>query len=392
MNVKKILSTFSLAVIATFSWGQNLTAATSEIHIDLNSGMVNTTSLPTVHWVSPGPEHTISQEDQIHLEAKINSSVPIKEVALILSDAGSGLAWSQKKISVPQGANDYHLDMHLTVPTGNLGIELMITNTDGAKVSGHRTVMVGADVIANAVLIDRKDYALIFATDKYDHWDDLVNPVNDAHSIATELESRYGFETEIVENPTMEEVWEKIRFYNERKFKPQDQLLVFFAGHGQFDDTFGEGYVVAKNSMANDKSKSTYISHNRLRGVVNNIPCEHIFLMMDVCFGGTFDPVLARSRSAMDEATDEELIVRKLSHKTRKYLTSGGKEYVSDGIAGGHSPFASKFIESLKSNGGTDAILTIAELQASMEKLKQLPRFGSFGEDEPLSDFIFIAR
>jgi hypothetical protein len=187
-------------------------------------------------------------------------------------------------------------------------------------------------------------------------------------------------------------VWEKVRAYNERKFKPQDQLMVFFAGHGHFDESFGEGYVVARNSLAGDKSRTTYISHNRLRGVINNIACEHIFLVMDVCFGGTFDPVLARARGAMDaEASEEEIIARKLNHKTRKYLTSGGKEYVSDGIAGSHSPFAGKLLESLKSNGG-DGILTLAELQADLETLKQLPRFGSFGEDEPLSDFIFIRK
>jgi hypothetical protein len=86
------------------------------------------------------------------------------------------------------------------------------------------------------------------------------------------------------------------------------------------------------------------------------------------------------------------MAARKLRYKTRKYLTSGGKEYVSDGIPGKHSPFVEKFIESLRSLGGEDGILTLAEIQANLEKLKQLPRFGSFGEDESLSDFVFILR
>ena len=68
---------------------------------------------------------------------------------------------------------------------------------------------------------------------------------------------------------------------------------------------------------------------------MQNIPCEHIFLAMDVCFGGTFDPVIASSRGMESgETTDAEYLVRKLGQRTRKYLTSGGKEYVSDGIAG----------------------------------------------------------
>jgi hypothetical protein len=39
-----------------------------------------------------------------------------------------------------------------------------------------------------------------------------------------------------------------------------------------------------------------------------------------------------------------------------------------------------------------DGVLTLAELQSNLEKLKQLPRFGSFGDDETLSDFVFVGK
>ena len=185
----------------------------------------------------------------------------------------------------------------------------------------------------------------------------------------------------------------KLREYAQINYKPQDQLLIFFAGHGQYDDVFGEGFLVAKNSLRNDVSKNSYISHNRIRSNINNIPCGHIFLSMDVCFGGTFDPLLASSRSAAyEETNDKEYLVRKLSKKTRKYLTSGSKEYVSDGVAGSHSPFARNFIEALKSNGGEDRILILDEIKSYMERLKSTPRFGEFGSNENGSDFVFISQ
>jgi hypothetical protein len=271
---------------------------------------------------------------------------------------------------------------------------LIIAETvNGGKISSSKSVLVGAAALSNAVAIDRRDYALLFATDKYDNWTDLVNPVDDAHSIAKVLREKYGFETEIVENPNLDDVFIKLGEYGQRKFKPQDQLLIFFAGHGYFDENFGEGFVVAKNSLQNDKAKTTYISHNRLRGVVSNIPNEHIFLAMDVCFGGTFDPVVARSRGMeLDEATNAEFLVRKLSRRTRKYLTSGGKEYVSDGVPGKHSPFALKMLQALGDGGGGDHILTLSELKAYVEKLKSEPRLGGFGDDQPDSDFVFVAK
>ena len=235
----------------------------------------------------------------------------------------------------------------------------------------------------------------IFATDKYDNWSDLVNPVNDATTISDELRDRYGYEVELVENPTQDEMLVKIREYSQKKYKPQDQLFIFFAGHGQFDETFGEGYVVAKNSLENDKAKSSYISHSNLRSYIGNIPSQHILLTMDVCFGGTFDPVIARSRAAdsYSEVSQNEFLVRKLSSKTRKYITSGGKEYVSDGVAGKHSPFAAKFIEALRTNGGSDRILVISEILSVLEKISSNePRSGDFGDGEKSADFVFVAK
>jgi hypothetical protein len=111
-----------------------------------------------------------------------------------------------------------------------------------------------------------------------------------------------------------------------------------------------------------------------------------------MCFGGTLDPVIASARGVENEVSVNQMFIRKWSHRTRKYLTSSGKEYVSDGVRDKYSPFAIKLIESLRSMGGEDWVLTLSELQANLEKLKQLPRFGSFGGDEPVSDFVLVGK
>jgi hypothetical protein len=222
-----------------------------------------------------------------------------------------------------------------------------------------------------------------------------VNPIYDATTIANELKEKYGFEVEVVENASQEDILVKIKDYSKRNYKPQDQLMIFFAGHGQFDEGFGEGYVVAKNSLETDKAKTTYISHSNLRSYVNNINCNHILLGMDVCFGGTLDPEIAKNRAAdsRDELTDNEFLARKLSKKTRRYITSGGKEYVSDGIVGKHSPFAASMIEAFRTRGGSDGILTLAEIMPFLEKIKEHePRAGEFGDNEKGSDFVFVTK
>lgn len=388
--MKKLLTLFVM-LLAFGVQAQIVSDKTNEIVLKFDDPEFET-SLPTINWILPRLEYTNSQENRIQVKAHVTSSVPLKKVLLSIKKTKTGGTLGARTADMDDEFT-VNIDLSMRVAEGDNWIEILAENEDGGIVKEYRSVRVGMDAIADAVMADRKDYALLFGTNKYDNWNDLTNPIYDVDAIAEELKSRYGFEVEIVRDAEQNLVMTKIREYAQRKYKPQDQLLIFFAGHGVYDEVFGEGFLVARNSIRNDVSKNTYISHNRIRSNINNIPCEHIFLAMDVCFGGTFDPILAASRASYyEETNDQEYLVKKLSKKTRKYLTSGSKEYVPDGIPGHHSPFAANFLEALKTNGGPDRILILDEIKSSMERLKTTPRFGGFGNDENGSDFVFVAR
>lgn len=395
--MKKLISLFLIGgwmgMNGTDLMAQEMRAKSNDVYLKLNQPR-SRTSVPVISWLSPSLEFTHSTEMQIRIEAEIRSDVPLQEVRLIIGDA-SGLPRGTKKLEIPFNTLNYKVSKTLILPETANFVEIVAENSNGARTSATRSVTVGDAAFADAVAIDRKDYALLFATDQYDSWTDLVNPIFDATTIAGELAERFNFNVQVVKNADMEEIIEKIREYSMMKFKPQDQLFIFFAGHGHFDEVLGEGYVVAKNSIEKDKSNTTYISHSNLRTYVNNIPCNHILLTMDVCFGGTFDPKIAHQRGDMsaEHFPNSQFLVRKLSKKTRLYITAGGKEYVSDGIVGKHSPFATRFIQALGSNGGEDRILTISELTSFLEKIEQNePRLGDFGDNEKGSDFVFVIR
>jgi len=374
-------------------FAQAVSSKTAAIKINEGAKTGDRMVMPSISWLKPNLEYTNSTENKVVFKAKVKSSDGLKSVSMEAFKKQDHSKLGSKQFEISEGQKEMTLEEELFLPDGDIVFEVTAKSISGGEILSQRSVLVGMNAIKDAVSIDRKDYALVFATDKYDNWSDLVNPVNDGKTIAENLKKLYGFEVEVVENPTQNEVFEKILEYNRKNYKPQDQLMIFFAGHGHFDEDFGEGYVVAKNSLASDKSKTSYISHARLRSVINNIPCEHIFLAMDVCFGGTFDPRVASSRGLESfEQDDKEMLARKLSYKTRRYLTSGGKEYVSDGIPGEHSPFAKKLLEALKSLGGSDRILTLTELNTYLERLKPAPRSGTFGDNESLSDFVFVGQ
>ncbi len=95
----------------------------------------------------------------------------------------------------------------------------------------------------------------------------------------------------------------------------------------------------------------------------------------------------------MDKVIDQQYLVKKLTKRTRKFLTSGSKEYVPDGMPGHHSPFATQFIKALKEiGGGTGRVLSLIELNPYFLRLPTEPYFGSFGTDDMQSDFVFVAK
>jgi hypothetical protein len=240
----------------------------------------------------------------------------------------------------------------------------------------------------------RADQAVIFATSRYDRWGELVNPVQDGEMLKALLESLYGFDVELVVDPSLAEILQTLRRYAATTPSPQDQLLVFFAGHGHYDQEFQEGFVVARDSLKDDALGRTYLPHSRLAAILDNLPYRHVLVVLDVCFGGTFARRLGESRmrgvEMYEEVPRQEFIRRQLEPMSRIYLTSGGKEYVHDGQPGRHSPFARRLIEALRSGGGADRILTVGELHGYLEKLRPEPRAGSFGSDEPGGGFLFV--
>lgn len=396
---RKILLSFVLSILSAIAlMAQNVSTRTNEFEVDFSDPKkLMYTTVPVINWISPVPETNYAQEMKFKIQIEIESDKPLKNITIYIKENETTSSRGMTTIKPEVGQElKMVVEKTLTLMEGENLLEVVAENTDGQKTISQRKVHIGSAGLADAINLDRTDYALIFATDQYDNWSDLVNPVFDSKTIAKDLEATYGYKVEMVENATQDVVLGKLRDYAEKKYKPLDQVFIFFAGHGTYDQTFGEGFVVTRESKVNDLGKTSFLSHNRLRSIVNNIPCDHIFLAMDVCFGGTFDAALASSRGADEEVYKEqnkaEFITRKLTYKTRRYLTSGGKTYVSDGIPGKHSPFAKNFIEALRSRGGRDGVLTLPELFTFVERLKIQPRFGEFGDNAPGSDFIFVVK
>lgn len=268
----------------------------------------------------------------------------------------------------------------------------------------------------NDPFMERKDYALIFASDKYDNWSNLANPILDAQAIKKELEENYGFEVQLVLNPTRKEFQKWLFRYAEKDYGEYDQLLIFFTGHGDYEPKQKLGYLVFKDSKSSsiDYFRDTYFPLVTFKQLVDNINCDHIFLLLDACHSGTIDAKISSRELIKGEDKDKPLnkgnidfLKSKLKFKSRPYLTSVGNLSSSDGEKGQHSPFARGILSVLRDYGTKNDILTYETLISSIQTIKtsfsseensdknsgdDYSQYGKFGNEDPGSSFFFIRK
>ncbi len=238
-----------------------------------------------------------------------------------------------------------------------------------------------------------KDLALFFAVNDYDQWQDLANPVSDVELIAKDLKDLYGFETEIVRNPDRTTILTTIEKYSSKTYAADAQLLIFFSGHGDFNESTKQGYFIPKGGVKIDTFGDTYIEYESLKRRITSLPCKHIMLALDACYSGTADEGIAMrgdpgSRpGASADAQRQQYISSSLQYKSRFMLTSGAKVRTPD-----KSAFVAKFLEALRSQGGSDGLVNSSELFGALTTAVPRPVISSFGDHEPGAEFLFIGK
>lgn len=248
-----------------------------------------------------------------------------------------------------------------------------------------------------------KTAALLIGTDTYasgKEWPKLSSPVYDATTIAKTLAADFAFDTTVVRNATKDEIVRAIVNHGKQVAGTDDWAVVFLASHGYFDDDRGQGYLVFKDSKprGDDVARSTYLSLAELRGIVEGYRAGHVLLVIDACYAGTIDPDIRtgtdRGERGASRRDIESSILRRSQYRSRQYLTSGGKEYVPDGRAGAHSPFAAALLSALRKASVEARPITFSQIVGQMAEsaVEPLPRHNSFRGHEPGGDFVLIPR
>jgi len=212
----------------------------------------------------------------------------------------------------------------------------------------------------------------------------LETPIADVSKIADVLQTRFGFETQIVKDAGKAKIIEALNTIA-AEAKPEDAVLLMYAGHGYLMDDIKMGYWIPVDASV--KTAQGWISNSDISKLLAAIRARQLILVSDSCYSGslTKEQKVAQGR----EMKPEEI----LKQRSVLVFSSGADEPVSDEGKEGHSIFAWNLIKTLQSTGSLTpgAKIWSAVSKDVSKEYPQQPQYGavvSAGHIEG-GDFLF---
>lgn len=336
---------------------------------------VDKTSTNSIVWNTPVKKYFETESSQININACIGTFSNIQYYSIFVNDQ---LVEKFYKQSLRFRNNcKFGIEKTIDLQFGENIIKISATTDDGVLESER---------IVNYKLNEKNYYALLIAVEQYDNEgiNDLTEPVNDTEALKQVLVNNYTFKEEnimILKNSTRSEIigtLHKLR----TTIGSDDNLLVFYAGHGHWDAGMKTGYWLPRD--AEPENPANWLSNGDLTGYLNAIKSKHTLLIADACFsGGIF-----KTRSAFNTKKALEKLYKMSS---RKAMTSGTLKEVPD-----KSVFLEYLIKHLKQN--TEDYITAEQLfsEFRMNVINNSPNVPQYGTIQNTGDeggeFIFIRK
>ena len=227
---------------------------------------------------------------------------------------------------------------------------MMIPQGDGGKgaaVAG--TVPTGA--LPSGVKLGQF-HALVIGNNSYPSstgYPALQSAVNDATAVSAVLRDRYGYKSRLLLNATRFDILSALNEMRET-LTPQDNLLVYYAGHGEIGADGKQGYWIPVDGQQG--VSASWISNGAISEILDTMTAKHVLVVADSCYSGamTRSSVATFDSAVMPADQWAEWVKTMSDGRSRTALTSGGVQPVPDTGSGKHSYFARAFLNVLQDN------------------------------------------
>lgn len=219
-----------------------------------------------------------------------------------------------------------------SIPVEPGATEATLTMTDETGKTTEQRIAIDAAATPDPAAPPKpRKIALMIAVDSYRDTGipALATPDADIKAVGKALNDHLGYETRVLRNPTKAQIGEALRKLG-REVGEQDQVMVYYAGHGYELAETGAGYWLPAD--AETTSARNWVSNNDIGRFLSRMPAKHVMVVSDSCYSGAFTK--EQKVDATRLASEQEIRQR----RSVMALSSGGDEPVADGEV--NSPFA----------------------------------------------------
>ena len=241
-------------------------------------------------------------------------------------------------------------------------------------------------------------FALVIGNQHYQAMEDLKTPRTDVERIGRVLKEKYGFTVQMLEDANDVAVLQALNDLN-RILKPNDNLLIYYAGHGyRLQAATGtSGFWLPVNADP-PPTDTFWIPNEQITGHIGRIGARRVLVVADSCYAGLLSSEPSFLFLDSNAQFSLDYVKLKLPKRARLLLSSGGDEPVLDTGGGGYSVFAKAFIDVLEANTELmpspalfSQVQSRVKVAAARENFKQVPEFKSIkGAGHEVGDFFFV--
>lgn len=306
---------------------------------------------PRVAFVTPTAATPLPRpaDGRVVVEAEAG---PATVIARVLAPAGLASVKVNGQVQTPDEQG--FLSIPVTVGEGQTEVLVQAQDRDGVVAQAQLAlVQRSAQPAAKAseaptpaaALLKGRRLALVVANQAYQHWPRLDTPVADAQSVSEALRKRFGFDVTVLQNATRQQLLASLNRLR-MQAGPEDQVLVYYAGHGQMDQITARGYWIPVDG--DDKDIAQWVSVIDVTDQLAAMQARHVMVIADSCYSGTLTrSLIPQVDQALSAAQRQGPLSHLARQRVRVAMTSGGLEPVVDGGSVDHSLFARSLLDML---------------------------------------------
>ncbi len=224
-------------------------------------------------------------------------------------------------------------------------------------------------------------HALVVGNSSYASFPRLSTPTADAQALASLLAHDYAFDVTVLLDGSGQQLEDALAKF--QSLGPQDNLLIYYAGHTSCDTRERDGYWLPVD--ARQDTPASWLSTTELSQSLRTMQARHVLVIVDGCYARRL------LRGGVPGARDAAHFSTLASKRARVVLTSGVSkpEVGTDGL----SWLASALVGALRSNEGVlegEAVYEIVRPEVRRKSEQSIEYADIFKAGHRGGDFLFV--